>query len=296
MAVSLINCTIGPFVVRESISAGGIAEVFRAQHRDDSKSYAVKVMRPERQAEKHHLKAFNDEFALLQRLDHPGIPKARRLDEVRGRPCMVMDHVPGRTLHALRLEKVAFDALDAFRQLVAIVAYLHGEGLVHNDLKLENAILRPDGGISLVDFGNARSASGPGLLGRLLRRREPVFGTPTYLAPELIADEGSPSPRSDCYALGVCCFILLTGEPPFVFDRKSARLRAAVNQTAPSLRSRVPAVPSTFARLIDSCLAKDPTHRPVDARAMNEALRIVAKAAAAPARAAESGAVGPIEL
>lgn len=292
MAVSFAGAAIGPFIVREAISAGGVAEVYRAQHREDGRSYAVKIMRPERQAEKHHLKAFHDEFALLQRLDHPGIPKARRLDEVKGRACIVMDHVPGRTLHALRSEKAAVDAVDAFRRLVAIVAYLHGAEVIHNDLKLENVILRPDGGISLVDFGNAREGLRPGLLSRLLRRREPVFGTPTYLAPELIAGEAPPSPRSDCYALGVCCFILLTGDPPFVFDRKSARLRAAINETPPSLRSRVPSAPLSFARLIDSCLAKDPTHRPVDAAAMGEALRIIARAAPA----ADAARVGPIDL
>ena len=130
MSVSLTNAVIGPFVVREPISAGGIAEVYRAQHRDDGRSYAVKVMRPERQAEKQHYKAFRDEFAQLQRLDHPDIPKARRLDEIKGRACMVIDYVPGRTLFALRAEKVAFDPLDVFRKLVAIVAYLHDQGLV----------------------------------------------------------------------------------------------------------------------------------------------------------------------
>mgnify|MGYP000546895790 CR=1 FL=1 len=295
MAVSLANATVGPFVVRELISAGGIAEVYRAQHRDDAKSYALKVMRPERQAEKQHLKAFRNEFALLQRLDHPGIPKGRRLDEVKGRACIVLDHVPGKTLYALRAEKAAFDAVDALRKLVAITAYLHGQGLVHNDLKLENVILRPDGEISLVDFGNAREQVKPGLLGRLLRRRAPVFGTPTYLAPELIADETFPTPRSDCYSLGVCCFILLTGEPPFVYDRKSARLRAAVNQAPPSLRSRVPSVSLSFARLIDSCLAKDPAHRPTDARTLGEALRVVAKAASG-GRPVDAGPVEPIDL
>jgi serine/threonine protein kinase len=275
---SLANAVIGPFVVRELISAGGIAEVYRAQHRDDAKSYAVKVMRPERQAERHHLKAFQQEFALLQRLDHPGIPKARRLDEVNGRPCMVLDHVPGQTLYALRAARAPLDARAVFAALVAIVAHLHEEDLVHNDLKLENVILRPEGGVSLIDFGNAREVRRAGLIQRLLGRREPVFGTPTYLAPELVADEAGPSPRSDCYSLGVCCFILLTGEPPFIYDRTSARLHAAVNQAPPSIRSRVPSLPMAFARLIDSCLAKDPAKRPEDAGVLGDALRVLAKA------------------
>lgn len=275
------NATVGPYILRELISAGGVAEVFKAQHRDGQQQYAVKVIRPERAAEKHHAKAFKDEFELLEELTHPGIPKARRFDAVRGRACIIMDFVPGRPLHLLVDEKVSFDAQDAFLKLVEIVAHLHAKQIVHNDLKLENVMLRPDGRISLVDFGNARRLQSKGLIARLFKTRTPVFGTPTYLAPELIAGEGEPSYRSDLYSLGVCCFILFTGEPPFVYDRKSARLRAAVNKAAPSLGSRRTGLSPSFVKLIDACLAKDPSHRPEDAQRLFHACRLIKKASGA---------------
>lgn len=283
------NATVGPYVLRELISAGGVAEVFKAHHRDGQGEYAVKVIRPERMSEKHHAKAFKDEFELMESLDHPGIPKVRRFDAVRGRPCIVMDYVPGRPLHLLIDEKARFDAQDAFLRLAEIVAYLHANGIVHNDLKLENVVLRPDGRISLVDFGNARRAQSKGLIARLFKARVPVFGTPTYLAPELIAGEGDPSFRSDLYSLGVCCFILFTGGPPFVYDRKSARLRAAVNQVAPSLGSRRAGLSPSFVKLIDACLAKDPSHRPEDAQRLFHACRVIKKATGA-------AGVGSIEV
>jgi serine/threonine protein kinase len=175
----------------------------------------------------------------------------------------------------------SFDAVTAFVNLVGITAYLHQQGVVHNDLKLENAIRRPDGTIALVDFGNARTGQKKGLFARLLGKREPTFGTPTYLAPELIAGEGEPSFRSDCYSLAVCCFILLSGEPPFNYDRKSARLRAAVNQAPPSLRGRVPSVSPNFAKLVDTCLAKDPGLRLESAEMMHNGLKLVLKASGA---------------
>lgn len=301
LSASLTTAVVGPYVLRELISAGGVAEVYRAQHRDDHKEYAVKVIRPERQSEKHHAKAFADEFDLLCRLDHPQIPKARRKDEVRGRACMVIDLVPGRTLHVLREENAGFDAFAAFRQIVAVTAYLHQQEIVHNDLKLENVILRPDGQIGLVDYGNARPVARKSLLHRLLKRKEPTFGTPTYLAPELISGEGEASFRSDVYSLGVCAFILLTGQPPFVYDRKSARLRAAVNQQAPSIRTRLPKLSPNLTRLIDSTLAKDPEHRPVDAIRLSEALRIVGAATQRVANSktplpADNAPAGPIDL
>lgn len=278
MTSVFMNITVGPYVLREAISAGGVAEVFRAQHRETHQNFAAKVIRPERQAEKHHVKAFHDEFHLLQKLDHPGIPKARLLDQVKGRDCMIMDLVPGRPLHLLKEEQVDFDAQGAFLGLVDIVAYLHAQGVIHNDLKLENVLLGPKGKISLVDFGNARMAQKKGLLGRIFAKKEPIFGTPTYLAPELIAGEGDISFRSDCYALGVCCFILLTGDPPFVYDRKSARLRAAVSKAAPSLASRRTGLSPSFVRLIDACLAKDAEQRPEDAQRVHHACRLIQKA------------------
>jgi eukaryotic-like serine/threonine-protein kinase len=267
------NQAVGPYVLREIISAGGVAEVFRAHHRETSQSYAVKVIRPERQSDKYHLRCFREENDLLSELDHPGIPKSRRYDSVKGRPCIVMDYVEGRPLHLLVQERASFHAQNAFLDLVEITAYLHSKQIVHNDLKLENVILGPNGKISLVDFGNARRQQKKGLIARMFARKEPIFGTPTYLAPELIAGEGEPSYRSDLYSLGVCCFILLTGEPPFVFDRKSARLRAAVNQAAPSLASRKTGLSPVFVKLVDACLSKDPSMRPEDAQRLHHACR-----------------------
>jgi serine/threonine protein kinase len=191
---------------------------------------------------------------------------------------MIMDLMPGRPLHLLKEEKANFDAQSAFLNLLEIVGYLHAEKVVHNDLKLENVLLSENGKVSLVDFGNARLAEKKGLFGKLFAKREPTFGTPTYLAPELIAGEGEPSFRSDCYSLAVCCFVLLTGDPPFTYDRKSARLRAAVNQAPPSLASRRTGLSSSFVRLIDSCLAKNPEQRPEDAQRLFSACRLIQKA------------------
>lgn len=289
MSQALTNVAVGPYIIRDLISAGGVAEVYRAQHQETHREYAAKIIRPERQAEKHHLKNFKEEFELLQQLDHPCIPKSRRFEDVKGRACMILDFVPGMPLHRVKEENKPFDAQSAFLGLVEIVAYLHEQGVVHNDLKLENVILRPDGKVALVDFGNARQQQKKGIFGRLFARKEPTFGTPTYLAPELICGEGDPSFRSDNYSLGVCCFVLLTGEPPFTYDRKSARLRAAVNQVAPSLASRRTGLAPSFVKLIDACLAKDPNLRPEDATRLHHACRIIKKASGA-------AGVGSIEV
>ncbi len=287
---SLINATVGPFVVREAIGAGGIAEVFRVEHRDDQRSYALKVIRPERQAEKDKLKAFQDEFLVLQKLKHPGIPIARRTGEISGRPCFIMDFVPGETLAALQTKKRPIPGVASLLGLTSIMSYLHDRHLIHNDIKLENAILRPDAKVSLVDFGSVKEVQADNVITRFFTRKPAqIFGTATYLAPELIAGK-RPTLSTDVYAIGVCAFMLLTGKPPFDESRQSGRLRANATQAPPSIRDRLPQIPQAMGKVIDACLAKEAVSRPADARELHAAIRDL------PASLTETGVFRAITL
>jgi serine/threonine protein kinase len=264
---ALTNASFGPFVLRELISAGGIAEVYRAQHNDDGRPVAVKVMRPDKQLDKYHHKCFLDEFEFLQSLRHPGLPVARRQGEIKGRACFAMDFINGQPLHQAKPGDTSWDHVAAFHELVGIVAYLHGERIVHADLKLENVIRRPTNAIALVDFGNARRQETKSFFARLFGPKDRVFGTPTYLAPELLKGQ-QPSFASDVYALGVCAFIILSGEPPFQASSRTGRLKANLNNAAPSIRSRCAELPLRVGQAIDRCLEKDPNERPGDASSL----------------------------
>jgi serine/threonine protein kinase len=265
---SLTNASFGPYTLREQISAGGIAEVYRGEHNDDHKSVAVKVMRPEKQADKYHRQCFDEEFAYLKDLKHPGLPNARRQGEIKGRACFAMDFISGTPVHqVVRLDK-PWDRVRAFHELVEIVGYLHGQRVIHADLKLENVILRPTGNVVLVDFGNARKVETKSFFARLFgAKKDRVFGTPTYLAPELLKGK-QPSYASDVYALGVCAFIMLSGEPPFDASSRTGRLKANLNNEAPSIRTRCAELPLRAAQAIDRCLEKEPSERPGDASSL----------------------------
>jgi serine/threonine-protein kinase len=259
---SLINEHFHNWVIRELIGAGGVAEVFRAEHADDPRSLAaLKAMRPERAADKQHACDLEREHAMLTGLDHPGIPKPKRLGEIRGRPALLMDFVPGRTVAQLDAAKVGYDRARALVGLVGIVAYLHQRGIVHNDLKLENVILGEGGAVSLVDFGSARPAGGTSFFRRFFRKPTTVFGTVAYVAPELIAGH-RPTVASDAYSLGICAFRLLGGAMPFDASSRSSRLRAHAQDAPPSIRERVAQLPPAMAKAIDACLDKRPMARP----------------------------------
>jgi serine/threonine-protein kinase len=277
-SASLINATIGPFVVRQQIGAGGVAEVFRVEHVDDQRSFALKILRPERLAEKDKVKAFEEEFRWLNKLKHPGLPVARRTGEIHGRPCFIMDYVPGETLAQLQSARKPIRGVSALTQLLEVCAYLHEHRVIHNDIKLENCIQRPDGRVLLVDFGSAREVQSDNVITRFFTRKATqIFGTATYLAPELIAGK-RPTLLTDVYALGVCCHLLLTGRPPFDATRQSGRLRANVSEVPPSIRERLTSLAPGFAIPIDACLSKSPDERPADARVLLRELKDLPRA------------------
>ncbi len=263
-----INAAFGPYLLREQISAGGIAEVYRATHQEDQRPVAVKMMRPEKQKDKVHLTGFKDEFAFLQRLNHDALPAARRIGEIRGRASFAMDFMAGDPLHVVLKKGTPFNRVATFLELVEVVAYVHAQNLVHADLKLENLIMRPSGNLALVDFGNAREMIQRGFLARLFSPgKTRVFGTPTYLAPELMKG-AQPSYASDVYSLGVCAFVLLSGEPPFHANSRTGRLKANLKSEAPAIRSRCTELPQQAADAIDRCLHKEPVERPASAESL----------------------------
>jgi serine/threonine-protein kinase len=188
-----------------------------------------------------------------------------------------MDYITGEPLHLACKREKPWDRLSVFLELVQVVAYLHGEHVIHADLKLENVILRPTGNIVLVDFGNAREVVTKSFFARLFKPKDRVFGTPTYLAPELMKGQ-QPSYASDVYSLAVCAFILLSGEPPFHANSRTGRLKANLNNEAPSIRSRCTELPQSAANAIDRCLSKEPGERPADASSLLGQLKELAPA------------------
>ncbi|MBA3709081.1 MAG: serine/threonine protein kinase [Planctomycetes bacterium] len=257
------------------IGAGGVAEVYRVAHVDDPRSVAaLKVMRRERQADKRHLQDFQHEFELLGQLRHPGIPAARRIGEIDGRACMLMDLVPGTTLAAEVSARTTRAAPALYARLVGIVSYLHQEGIVHNDLKLENVI--HDAGsdhLALVDFGNARAPIRTSLFRRFLPKPKTVFGSTTYIAPELTAGH-QPTFASDVYALGICAFQLFADALPFP-ARATQRVRKGA-ATVRAIQDHLPGLAQPAARAIDACLDPSPMGRPQSAVELHGAIACLA--------------------
>jgi eukaryotic-like serine/threonine-protein kinase len=149
--------------------------------------------------------------------------------------------------------------LTLVRRLCAPLAYLHGEGLVHRDLKPDNVLVRPDGWPVLVDFG-LMSTVGGRVSRDVLETGAEAAGTLAYMAPEQILGELVDA-RADLYALGCILYELVCGRLPFLGTSR-AELSFGHLQGVPARPSTlVDAVPPALDALILQLLAKRPHER-----------------------------------
>lgn len=244
-------------VVRH-VATGGMGHVFLAQHVVLGSYVAVKILVDG--SNETLMRYFGHEAQLLARLRHPnivGIVDCGMLSE--GGCYIVMEWLPGQELGTFIAENGALAparALWVLRQLASALDYMHGEGVVHRDIKPDNVIFHPDAydAVKLFDFGvavpfRAQPASEVGQ----------VIGTPHYMSPEQAAGECA-SPSSDLYALGALALELFTGRR--AYEQTSAgEVVTAVLTTPPNLPSdyglHVPGLDLVIAR----ALARDPDSR-----------------------------------
>ncbi|MGZ3454679.1 MAG: serine/threonine-protein kinase, partial [Polyangiales bacterium] len=168
----------------------------------------------------------------------------------------------------------------AFAELVRGLCALHGAGLWHGDIKPANVLVRPDGGVVVVDFGLARP------VGEARAGQGPLPGTPLFMSPEQLAGERA-GPPSDWHAVGSMLYEVLTGWPPFrggslldLYFKKS-------HEVPPSPRELVPEIPDDLSDVCMALLRPEPELRPTGA----ELLRILE-----PARVDEPKAPGDFAL
>jgi len=194
----------------EEIGQGGMGTVWSARHLRLGRQVAVKFLAKALVDKPTFAKRFEREARVLARLDHPGIVAIHDFGTEEGRPYIVMEYVNGRPLSEClplpseRARGVCLEVLDA-------LAYAHGQGVVHRDIKPHNVLIEASGRAKVSDFGIARlldSGSAPDITteGR-------VLGTPAYMAPEALAG-APPDPRMDVFAAGVLLHEAITGRRP----------------------------------------------------------------------------------
>lgn len=263
------------------LGSGNMGEVHRARdlHTAEGTDVAVKLIRRDRSGQVFDSAAnlkiadrFAREIRIMRQLAHPNLP--RIIDggiDASGTPYLAMELLAGHTVKDLIDEQAPLPvswAAAIGAQIAAGLSAAHDADVVHRDLKPANVMLVRGGIVKVLDFGMGR------ILGDAddrLTSTGVAVGTARYMAPEQC--RALPvTPAADLYALGCVLYELLTGVPPFSAASSLELVSKHIEDPPPPIGAQRRDVPPELLRLIDQLLAKDPADRPVDARAVYEAL------------------------
>lgn len=209
----------GKYKILSVIGHGGMSTVYMAINEKANKTWAVKEVRKsgviDFEAVRLSLIAETD---MLKRFNHPNLPSIIDVIDDNEVFLIVMDYVEGNSLEKALKEHGALPeeyVIDWARQLCDVLGYLHTRKppIIYRDMKPNNIMLKPDGNISLIDFGTAREFN-ENKLGDTT-----CLGTIGYAAPEQFGNMGQTDARTDIYGLGATLYHLVTGrnpsEPPY---------------------------------------------------------------------------------
>ena len=212
-----------------SLGSGGFGTVQTCRHPRTGAELAVKSIDKGRfaafKSRRNSQLECQSECDILSRLQHPNIIRSFASFESHTTVYLIMEHIQGRDLLDVLMQNSALPedaARRLFRQVAMAIAYMHGQNIVHRDVKPENVMVTASSAslkATLIDFGLARACNAP-------RGCLTFCGTPLYLAPELIATfraEPHDPTRGygmavDAWSLGVLLYTTLCGVPPFDSD------------------------------------------------------------------------------
>jgi len=261
----------GEYSLQRELGRGGMGVVYLARDVQLDRDVAIKVLPSDLALSAESRERFVREARTAAGLSHPHIVPIHRVGGVGGFVFFVMSYVEGETLgERLRARGPLppADAARVLREVAWALAYAHGRGIVHRDIKPDNILLEAGTGRALVtDFGIAYGAGNPGV------DTEPgkIMGTAHFMSPEQAAGEPVDG-RSDLYALGVVGYLAVSGRLPFEASNLPALLVRQATEAAPAVQHAAPGLPPALAAVINRCLAYDPADRFTDGEAVAAAL------------------------
>ena len=251
----------GRYEIVKKIGKGAMGEVYLAQDPKIGRTLALKTIRVDPDAPPQEIielkQRFYREAQTAGSLSHPNIVTIYDVDEVDGLSYIVMEFVKGIMLTDIIKKKVTLkdsQIKHILQQATSALAYAHGNGIVHRDIKPDNIMIIKEGlQVKVMDFGIARIAEST------LTATGSALGTPAYMSPEQFRGQKVDG-RADLFSLGVVLYELLTGTRPFQGDLSTLMFQILQHEPPPPMELNTGIHPH-WNGVVAKAMAKDPAHR-----------------------------------
>ncbi len=240
----------GKYKILNKVGQGGMSVVYLAMNEKANKQWAIKEVRKDgRQNYEVVKQGLIVETDMLKKLNHPNLPSIIDVIDTDDTFLIVMDYIEGKPLSEA-LEQYGAQpqefVIEWAKQLCDVLGYLHTRRppIIYRDMKPANVMLKPDGNVTLIDFGTAREYKSDRI------EDTTCLGTQGYAAPEQFGGHGQTDARTDIYCLGATMYHLVTGHNP----AKPPYEMYPIRQWNPELSSGLEAI-------IAKCTMRNPADR-----------------------------------
>lgn len=203
---------IGKYEVGRTIGEGTFAKVKYAKHSETGESVAIKVMAKTTILKHRMVEQIKREISIMKIVRHPNIVRLHEVLASHTKIYIILEFVMGGELYDKIVQQVKLSENESrryFQQLIDAVAHCHKKGVYHRDLKPENLLLDAYGNLKVSDFGlSALTKQGDDLL-------HTTCGTPNYVAPEVLSNQGYDGAAADVWSCGIILYVLMAGYLPF---------------------------------------------------------------------------------
>ena len=241
----------GRYRIEQRLGIGGMGAVFKARDLELDRDVALKMIRPELEADPEVLARFKQEIILAREITHRNVVRIFDLGQAEGFKFISMEFIAGKDLTGIIRERGPLpvdEATEIVEQVCLALDAAHQQGVVHRDLKPQNVMIDADGRVVVMDFGIARS-----LQSSSMTQTGALLGTPDYMSPEQVKGE-SVDARADIFALGLIFYEMLTGRLPYTGDTPMATMFKRTQVKATPVRDFKPDLPPFVSDVIHRCL------------------------------------------
>lgn len=257
------------FQVVQFLGSGAKSSIWQIKDRNNGDMFALKRVVKRSSDDDRFLQQAINEYTIGSQLNHRSVRRIFKLVRVKRwlslrEIHLYMEWCPGKSVQEARPQDI-LECVRIFAAAAEGMAYINAKGFVHADLKPNNIIVAPEGGVKVIDLGQSCA------IGTI---KERIQGTPDFIAPEQVHLRPLDM-RTDCFNFGAAFYWALAGKPiPTVLPKHHAsNLKADVVVTP--IERYNEAVPPSLSKLITDCIEQNPVHRPESMSAVASRLGLI---------------------